>query len=83
MNQWKVTNKEIGEITINAYKKINKAEEYAVKSLAMLQIVCMNPEDKDKFTQFLEIIDEATTKANELYGKDDISCKSDPAEFFR
>jgi len=63
----RVADKSIGEIQLDIYTEIGKSEEYTLKSLAMLQMMCMNNEDPSKFSEFIKIIKEAVDKAQQLY----------------
>ena len=63
----RVSDKHIGEVTLDVYTNIGKCEEYTLKSLCMLQMMCMNNTDSAKFTEFIKIIKEAVDKASDLY----------------
>ena len=64
----RVADKRLGEIVINVNTDIGKCEEYIIKSLCMMQMMCMNKDDSpEKFTKFIEIVKEAAGKANNLY----------------
>lgn len=78
----RIADKILGEISITINTDIGKCEEYVIKSLAMLQMVCMNNKDSpEKFTQMIEIVKEAVDKTNVLYrGIDDE--QSDPVSHF-
>lgn len=66
----KVADKRLGKCIIVTNKDIGKAEEYAIKSLCMLQLICMNKdEDPQKFYELVKIIGEAVTKIEELYNE--------------
>jgi len=80
MKNLRVANKHLGEVIINSHLDLEKPEEYAIKSLAMLQMVCINPNEKQRFPEFLSIIDEAITKANALYGNGETNV--DPTDLF-
>jgi hypothetical protein len=66
-----VSVKNIGKIVITPQLNLSNQEKYAVKSLAMLQTVCMNPNEKEHFPEFLKIISEAIDKAHRLYGMEE------------
>ena len=78
----RVSDKNLGEIIINTTNPIGKVNEYAVKSLCMLQLMCLNSSTSDeKFTEFIKILRDATKKLNNVYGEkgeDDV----DPFEQF-
>jgi len=64
----KVIDNNIGECSIKVYKDIGKDEEYLIKSLCMLQLLCINSkEDPEKFDTLINILKEAAQKAEELY----------------
>jgi len=63
----RIADKSIGEVLLDVYNDIGKSEEYTLKSLAMLQMMCMNNEDPAKFSEFIKIIKEAVDKASVLY----------------
>jgi hypothetical protein len=65
----RVADKNLGECNIDVNVPLGKKEEYVIKALCILQIMCMNSkEDKSKFGEFLNIIKEATEKADMLFG---------------
>lgn len=64
----RVADSKVGECIVNSERDIGKMEEYAIKSLCMLQLMCMNKEEDDqKFGEFLGIMSEAIKKAKNLY----------------
>jgi len=64
----RVADKNIGECVITVNTNIGKSEEYAIKSLCMLQMACMNKkQDPDKFNEFIKILKDAISKAEKLY----------------
>lgn len=64
----RIANKRIGECVINSTKELSKPEEYTVKALCMLQLMCMNSEeDPSKFSELLHILHKAIDEANKLY----------------
>lgn len=68
----RIADKDLGECIINTNKAIGKSEEYAIKSLCMLQLACMNKDqDPDKFDQLIAILREAVNKAEKVYGTGD------------
>lgn len=65
----RVADRRLGECIINSTKDLGKGEEYAIKSLCMLQLMCMNSNSTDdNFKEFLKILREATKKLEKLYG---------------
>lgn len=78
----RVTDKNLGECAINVSKDIGKSEEYTIKSLCMLQLMCMNKEDSpEKFTEFISIIKKAVDQINDLY-HDQQKPGIDPTDLF-
>lgn len=70
----RVADKELGECNIDVSSKISKRAEYLIKSLCVLQIMCMNSEEQpDKFDEFIHIIKEATDKAQLLYCDEELN----------
>ena len=64
----KVRDRNVGECNIKTYTDIGKDEEYLIKSLCMLQLLCINSKSEpEKFDQFINILKEATQKAENLY----------------
>lgn len=64
----RIADKNIGECVITVNTDIGKSEEYAIKSLCMLQMACMNKQqDPDKFNEFIKILKDAIAKADKLY----------------
>ena len=77
----RVADKNTGEIIINSNRKLEKVEEYAVKSLCMLQLMCLNEGSSNaKFPEFIKILKDTTTKLENLY-KDETD-EPDPFEQF-
>lgn len=67
----KIEDHNIGKITIEPFSKIDQSQNYAIKSLSMLMLMCINAdEDREKFDKFLDIMKELTTKAKKLYMDD-------------
>lgn len=67
----RVADKTLGECNITINDKIGKPEEYLIKALCVLQIMCMNAkEDPEKFKELLKIIDNTTKKVAELFPED-------------
>lgn len=81
--QIKVADKVLGECNIKINKDIGKREQYLIKSLCVLQIMCMNSnEEPEKFDEFIDIIKETILKAEKLYceekiGADELSGTED------
>lgn len=79
----KVRDKDLGECDIKSYNNIGKDEEYLIKALCFLQLMCMNSEDdNEKFNSFIKILKEATKKAEELYNDIINEVKYDATEQF-
>lgn len=70
----RVSDKELGECNVEINSKIDKRAEYLIKSLCVMQIMCMNSDEQsDKFEDFIQIIKEATEKAQQLYCDEEIN----------
>jgi hypothetical protein len=79
----KVRDQNVGECNIKTYSTIGKDEEYLIKSLCMLQLLCINSkEDPEKFDRFIGILKEATQKAEDLYSEDIKESKFDATDQF-
>lgn len=79
----RIADKNLGEVIINVYTDIGKSEEYTIKSLAILQMMCMNKEDSpEKFSEFIKIIKDAVNKANSLYRGINADEPADPTSHF-
>jgi hypothetical protein len=78
----KITDKTLGECEITTFKEIGKSEEYMIKSLCMLQLMCMNKEDNpEKFTEFITRLKNASDQIHELY-HDKSNPDADPTELY-
>jgi hypothetical protein len=79
----KVRDKDLGECNIKTYNNIGKDEEYLIKSLCILQLMCINSkEDPEKFDTFIGILKEATQKAEDLYNDNIKESSFDAVEQF-
>lgn len=79
----RVADRTLGECNIEVKTDIGKSEEYAIKSLCMLQLMCMNKQEHDeRFTEFIKVLRDAINKADRIYspGKEDAAI--DPIEQF-
>lgn len=66
--QIKVKEGEHSECSITSTLEVGEKEQYVIKALCMLQLMCINSdEDKDKFEEFIDIIDRATDEAKQLF----------------
>jgi hypothetical protein len=78
----RVSDKNLGQIIVDSNKDIGKVEEYAIKSLCMLQLMCLNTDSSDpRFREFIRILKDTTGKLDKLYndrGDEDV----DPFEQF-
>lgn len=78
----RIADKKLGECVITVNKEIGKSEEYAIKSLCMLQLMCMNTQKNDpRFKEFVRVLREATNKAEKIY-KPEGEGDADPFEQF-
>jgi hypothetical protein len=67
----KIREKDLGECNIHSYKNIDKKEEYAIKALCALQLMCMNAnEDPEKFREFMSILKDTVRKADALFNEE-------------
>lgn len=79
----RIADKNIGECVITVNTDIGKSEEYAIKSLCMLQMACMNKnQDPDKFNEFIKILKDAIGKAEKLYMSGDSNDEPDAFDQF-
>lgn len=79
----RVRDKDLGECNVKTYIDIGKDEEYLIKSLCILQMMCINSkEDPEKFNQFVGLIKELTTKADKLYNSSDDEVECNATEQF-
>lgn len=67
-----VRDNKLGKCEIETYSDIGKAEEYTIKSLAMLQIACMDKTNTKKLKELVSILSEAIEKADQLFDEDKI-----------
>lgn len=65
----RVADRVLGECNIKINdENIGKREQYLIKSLSILQIMCMNSqEDPEKFKEFTHILKDATKKIENLF----------------
>lgn len=64
----RIADKDIGECIIESNKDLNKEEEYALKSLCFLQLMCMgNDTGDDRFHDFVRIMKEAIEEIKKVY----------------
>jgi hypothetical protein len=76
----KVSESTLGECQIRTFVDINKSQEYLIKALCAVQIMCINSkEDPEKFQELLHILVETTEKIEQLYNKE---LTVDPTEQF-
>lgn len=79
----RVSDKSLGECVINVHTDIGKSEEYTIKSLCMLQLMCMNKQDSpEKFKDFISILKKAVDDIEKVYGDEEPSKDSDPTSQF-
>ena len=81
MKHIKVSKKNIGECIINSEKDLNEANEFIIKSMAAIQMLCMgrNSTNDPKLKNLIEILDDSMQKIDELYNDDTgVSDESDP-----
>lgn len=78
----KVKDKNLGSCTIETINDIDKAEEYTIKALACMQIMCMSDDpDKLRRKKMIDILADAIHKCDELY-TEEVGDIIDPAEQF-
>lgn len=65
----RVADKHLGECLVKTNTDVTKAQEYTIKSLCMLQLMCMDDEEQnqEKFSQFIDTIKTAVDKINKIY----------------
>lgn len=64
----KVGSEGVGECNIRVDASIEKVQEYRLKSLCCLQLMCINfANDPEKFNQFDEIVTNTMKQLNELF----------------
>lgn len=55
--QIKVKDKEVGECTIESYRDLDDSEQYVIKALGMLQLLCMEEnKDRNAYRQFIKTL---------------------------
>lgn len=65
----RVADKRVGECIVNSNEELSKEQEYALKSLCMLQLMCINIDTKNQnYIKFLDILRETTRKLDKVYG---------------
>lgn len=78
----RVADKTVGESVVTTNRDITKSAEYAVKSLCIIQLMCIGADQGDpKFKEFLDILKDTTAKLDKLYNGD--SNEPDPFEQFK
>ena len=69
--QIKVRDGEHSECNITSTREVGQKEQFIIKALCMLQLMCINSdEDRDKFNEFIDIIDRATGEASQLFSEE-------------
>lgn len=78
----RIADKRSGECLITANKDLDKGSEYVIKSLCMLQLMCMNIDPTDqKFIEFIKILRDSIKKFEALYNPEGNN-EPDPFEQF-
>jgi len=57
----------VGMCTIKSDKELSNSKEYAIKSLAAIQILCMNPNQDDKYPEMINILKKSMDDIYLLY----------------
>jgi len=80
----RVADKSVGECVISTTGDIPKSVEYAVKSLCVIQLMCLGSDQNDpKFKDFLDILKDTTKKLDILYNGTGEENEPDPFEQFQ
>lgn len=67
----RVADRTYGECNIEVKNEISKSEEYTIKSLCMLQLLCMRGSSgEDRFSEFIAIIRSAVDQIDKLYDEE-------------
>lgn len=78
----RVKTKDLGEVLVTTVDTPPKNAEYMIKSLAVLQLMCMNSkEDPEKFKELLRIIERTTKEIDELYDEEQVNAISTNEQF--
>jgi len=79
-----IEEKMLGKIIIEPYYEIDNSQNMSLKSLAFLMLMCMDNDDETggRFSKFLEIIKQTTTKVKEMYKEEELLGDINPTEGF-
>jgi len=74
----------IGECVVNPKRKIPKQDEYVIKALCLLMLSLMGRTDseKEKFDKLLNLLEQTTDQANDIFCSEKEVNSSDPLEQF-
>lgn len=79
----RIADRAVGEVIVNSNVELGKIEEYAIKSLCMLQLMCIGTNKADpRFDEFIKILKETTARLNRLYNGTEDENNIDPFEQF-
>jgi hypothetical protein len=59
----------IGKITVTNYNPIEKDQNYAIKSLAFLMMICLKEKQDDKFKEMLSELKTAIDNIGRIYNE--------------
>ena len=78
----KVSDKNLGECIVDTVNDIPKCEEYLIKSLMMVQMLCIHGDkNEDRFTELIDVVKTCVNKINEMY-KEETNEQADPCALF-
>lgn len=67
MNKIKVEDIAIGSISINSINNIEPIQEFLVKGLASLQLLCLTTNDKYKLNEIIDILIKCNNDIKKIY----------------
>jgi GTPase Era involved in 16S rRNA processing len=77
-----ISDRNRGKIVAEPATKLDNKRKFAIKALQFLTMICMNPKEDENFNEMLNIIQEATDKADRLYNPEGIKDECCATEFF-
>lgn len=66
----KIRDEDLGECSVDVYVDIDKDTKHLIKSLCILQILCLNSaENKEKHKEFVKLLKDTATKADQIFNE--------------
>jgi thiaminase len=79
----KVKDENLGECNVKSYVDLDKDLQYLIKSLSVLQILCLSVADnKEKHRELIKIFKEAAEKADKLFTSEISKVEINATEYF-